>query len=112
MNMKRMVFAAIGIFVMLVIIAWSLHSMAHINEINQKRREKKEGEAIASQLITTTATTSIWDVLRETETTAMTEENLVSENPEESLSPEEATFAEPEEILSVPQSETVIIPVQ
>ena len=69
MNMKRIVFVTAGILIMLVIIFWTLHSMSHIDEINQKRRDKNQGEALASRIIETTATTSIWDSLRPTETT-------------------------------------------
>ena len=83
MNMKRIVFAAVGILVMLLIIGWMLHSITHIDEINQKRREKDKGEALASQIIMTTATTSIWDSLRQTETSGTEEGNQEgSENPE------------------------------
>ena len=89
MNMKRIVFVAVGILIMLVIMGWMLHSMAHIDEINQRRREKDAGEALASQIITTAATTSIWDSLRQTESEnesgQQNPENpdMPAENPEE-----------------------------
>ena len=91
MNMKRIVFAAVGILVMLLIIGWMLHSITHIDEINQKRREKDKGEMLASQIITTTATTSIWDSLRPTETTGTAESGQEenSENPENPDNPQE-----------------------
>jgi len=82
MNMKQIVFTAVGILIMLVIIGWMLHSMAHIDEINQKRREKNAGEALASQIITTTATTSIWDSLRQTEAPSGAEMESGQQNPE------------------------------
>ena len=82
MNMKRIVFVAAGILIMLLIMGFTLHSMSHIDELNQKRREQQKGEAIASRMVTTTVTTSIWDSLRTTETeTIQPEEN--SENPEQ-----------------------------
>ena len=70
MSMKQIVFFGVAILIVLVIIGWMLHSMAHVDEINQKRREQEQGEALASRIITTTATTSIWDVLRQSETVA------------------------------------------
>ena len=110
MNMKRIVFAAIGILIMLVILAFTLHSMSHVDEINQKRRDKERGEAIASKMIdSTTVTTSVWDRIRQTET------ETVSENPEESgetqesgLSEEEtAVFPDEENSTEAPQTEIV-----
>lgn len=70
MNMKRIVFVAVGILIMLAIMGYTLHSMSHIDEINEKRREQQKGEALASRLVTTAVTTSIWDSLRTTETAA------------------------------------------
>ncbi len=112
MSMKQIVFFGVAILIVLVIIGWMLHSMAHVDEINQKRREQEQGEALASRIITTTATTSIWDVLRQSETVVagtgtegsipaesgeMPAESLPDgeelptdeENPEEETSPEE-----------------------
>lgn len=82
MNMKRIVFVAVGILIMLVIMGFTLHSMRNIDEINQKRREQDKGEAIASRMVVTTATTSIWDSLRATETE--TETGSSGEIPQES----------------------------
>lgn len=118
MNMKRIVFAAGGILIMLVIIFFTLHSMAHIDEINQKRRDMNKGEAQASRIIMTTATTSIWDALREAAATEevppVTDEN--GEAVQETQSPEEENAEFPADTLSeenppVPQTytETVMI---
>ena len=98
MNMKRIVFIAVGILVMLGIIAWMLYSIAHVDEINQQRREKNRGEALASRMITTTATTSVWDALRQTET----ETNAPAVPGESAVIPEESDIA-PEE--SLPEEE-------
>ena len=38
MSMKQIVFFGVAILIVLVIIGWMLHSMAHVDEINQKRR--------------------------------------------------------------------------
>ncbi|MBR4320192.1 MAG: hypothetical protein IKP69_09145 [Oscillospiraceae bacterium] len=92
MNMKRIVFFGAAILVMVIIIAWVLHSMTHIDEINQERREKEKGAALASQMVITTETTSIWDVLRSTETTGVSGEN----NPENQQNPEEQPATAPE----------------
>ncbi len=91
MNMKRIVFAGVGILIMLVIIFWTLHSITHIDEINQKRRDKNQGEALASRIIETTATTSIWDSLRPTESGTDTSENSdeSGENQQETLNGEQ-----------------------
>ncbi|MDE5883603.1 MAG: hypothetical protein K2H29_00745 [Oscillospiraceae bacterium] len=94
MNMKRIVFVAAGILIMLVIMGFTLHSMTRIDELNQKHREQQKGEALASRLVTTVATTSVWDALRSTETeTIAPEEN--SENSENLEQPLESG-AEPE----------------
>lgn len=91
MNMKRIVFVAVGILIMLAIMGFTLHSMTKIDEMNQKRREQKEGEALASRLVTTVATTSVWDALRTTETETIpgnSENSGDFENPEYSNNPE------------------------
>lgn len=80
MNMKRIVFVAVGILIMLLIMGFTIYNINHIDEINQKRREQDKGEAIASRMVATTATTSIWDSLKATET-----ENI-EENTQESIS--------------------------
>ncbi|MBE6876370.1 MAG: hypothetical protein E7496_06565 [Ruminococcus sp.] len=125
MNMKRIVFAAGGILIMLIIIGITLHSMANINEINQKRREKEKGEAQASQIITTVATTSIWDSLRPTETEsgiAGEGEPMTNENGEVIQEATQAVNGENEEIMTenalseetapVPQTRTEAIVVR
>lgn len=116
MNMKRIVFFGVAILIVVIILAWVLYSMAHIDEINQKYREKEKGAALASQMVITTETTSIWDALRATETTAAASENDSDtqqnpENPEEqpATAPEGEEFEEdslPEENTPVPQTFT------
>ena len=112
MNMKRIVFAAVGILIMLVIMFFSIYTINHIDEINQRRRDKKAGEELASQLITTTATTSIWDALRPTETETL-ENSENSDNPEntggsptEAVSQEEPSESPFAETASIPQGQT------
>ena len=119
MNMKRIVFFGVAILIVVIILAWVLYSMAHIDEINQKYREKEKGAALASQMIVVTETTSIWDALRPVETATSTvqanSENQqnpeISENPEEqpATAPEGEEFEEdslPEENTPVPQTFT------
>lgn len=65
----RIVMIAAAFLVMFFIIGISLHSIQNISNANQKHKDKKEGEAIASIIAQTTATTSIWDYLREKEST-------------------------------------------
>jgi hypothetical protein len=64
--MKRIVAIAAGVLAMLLIIAYSIYSINHIEKINQKRRDSEEGRALASAIAETTATTSIWEYLRST----------------------------------------------
>ena len=117
MNMKRIVFAAGGILVMLVIIFFTLHSITHIDEINQKRRDKNKGEEMASRIITTTATTSIWDAIRQAaETESESDSPSADENGEniqetQAVNEENTDFRTQD--TSVPQTytETVILPV-
>ncbi len=105
MNMKRIVFATAGILIMLVIIFWTLHNITHIDEVNQKRREKNQGEALASRIIETTATTSIWDALRTTESETSASGNAAEsgeEIPQETVPGEEqdSDSAFPEDTLA------------
>ena len=115
MNMKRMVFIAAGILIGLLIIGWMLHSMAQVSEVNRKRREKEAGEAMASQIIVTTASTSIWDTLRQTAEPSETggESQANSENPEASGTYDENASA-PESGVpdAVPSNQTVTEVVQ
>ena len=64
--MKRIVWIAAAILVMICILGYGLHTLNKIDEVNKKRREKQAGEVLASQIIMTTATESIWDRLRAT----------------------------------------------
>lgn len=122
MNMKRIVFFGVAILIMVIIMAWVLHQMAHIDEINQEYREKEKGAALASQIVITTETTSIWDALRPAETAAATAEvysenqqnpefSETPENPEEqpATAPDEEISEEdslPEENMPIPQTFT------
>ena len=112
MNMKRIVFFGVAILIMVIIIAWVLHSMAHIDEINQQRREKDKGVALASQIVITPETTNIWDALRATEMAATTvqaysENQQNSENPEEQ--PATAPDAEVPEENSLPEENPPVV---
>lgn len=114
MNMKRIVFFGVAILIMVIIMGWVLHSMMHIDEINQERREKDKGEALASQIIATTATTSIWDALRPAETTTTTaqvySENQQNPDEQPATAPPEEEFQEgdtlTEENTPIPQTFT------
>lgn len=63
-NMKRMIWIAVALLVMIIIMGIGLHTLNHITEVNKERREKDKGEAIVAKILETTATTSIWDKLR------------------------------------------------
>ncbi len=71
-DMFRLVIITAAFLVMIIIIGVSLHSMKNISTANRKNQDKKEGEHIASIIAQTTATTSIWDYLRDKETTTQT----------------------------------------
>ncbi|MBD5143611.1 MAG: hypothetical protein HDT22_08415 [Ruminococcus sp.] len=110
MNMKRIVFVAVGILIMLLIMGFTIYNINHIDEINQKRREQDKGEAIASRMVATTATTSIWDSLRATETEmGNTEENTqnVQETFQESGEMLETEFTQEYEIENQVSTETI-----
>ena len=80
--MKRIVWIAAAILVMICILGYGLHTLNKIDEVNKKRREKQAGEVLASQIIMTTATESIWDRLR-----ATTEASTAVQNPENNEAP-------------------------
>lgn len=103
--MKRVIWVAVTVLIMIGIMGFGLHTLNNIEEVNQRRREKEKGEQLASQIAMTTATTSVWDMLRqttaatvpaasETEETQQLQE-VVSTQPEaeESVSPEVITEA-------------------
>ena len=87
--MKRLVWISVAMLVMVGILGYGLYTMRHIEEVNQRRREQNAGSEAAFRIVATTATTSIWDKLRETETTvdAAVESGEAdpNENPEETL---------------------------
>ena len=63
-NMKRMVWVAVAMLIMIGIMGFGLHSLNRITEVNKERREKDKGEAIVVKVLQTTAATDIWDKLR------------------------------------------------
>ena len=72
--MKRIVWAAVAILICMAILGYGLYTLRHISEVNQRRRESDAGKIEASQIVMTTATTSVWDYLRAQETTVGTGE--------------------------------------
>lgn len=70
--MKRIIWVAVTILIMLGIMGYGLHTLNHIEEVNQKRREKEAGEKFAATMMMTTATTSIWDKMRAAQATTST----------------------------------------
>ncbi len=63
-NMKRMIWVAVAMLIMIGIMGFGLHTLNKITEVNKERREKDKGEAIVARILETTATTSVWDKLR------------------------------------------------
>ena len=107
-NMKRVIWVGVTLLIMIAIMGFGLHTLNHISDVNQQRREKEEGEALASQFIgTEVPTTNVWQAIRqEQEITveAMTDENgqvMTDENGNVmTVPPEESTSvaADPVEI--------------
>ncbi len=95
-DMFRLVIITAAFLVMFLIIGVSLHSVKSANTANQINKDKKEGEHIASIIAQTTATTSIWDYLRDKETTTqtVTTDSLTTDVSGEELPAEENTSAE------------------
>ena len=79
--MKRVVWVAVTILIMIGILGYGLHTLNRIEEVNQQRREKDAGEDFVAKITMTTASTSIWDRLRETETAAAIEGGVPAEGP-------------------------------
>ncbi|MBR7039195.1 MAG: hypothetical protein IKI21_08090 [Oscillospiraceae bacterium] len=72
--MKRIVWAAVAILICMAILGYGMYTLRHISEVNRRRRESNAGKIEASQIVMTTATTSVWDYLRAQETTTYTGE--------------------------------------
>ncbi len=63
-NMKRMIWVAVAMLIMIGMMGFGLHSLNRITEVNKQRREKDKGEAFVAKILETTVTTSVWDKLR------------------------------------------------
>ena len=66
--MKRIVWIGVALLIMVLIMAFGLYTLNGIDRKNKEYRERKEGEAFASQVAVVHQTTSIYDKLRVTET--------------------------------------------
>lgn len=62
--MKRIVWVAVTILIMIAIMGVGLHTLNRIEDANQQRREQKAGEDFASKITVETETTSIWEKVR------------------------------------------------
>ena len=73
--MRRIVWIGAALLIMVGIFGYAMFTMRGIEQVNQERREKNAGQEIVNDMIAaTTATTSVWDRLRTTETTVVTGE--------------------------------------
>ncbi len=63
--MKRIVWIAVTILIMIAIMGFGLHTLNQISEVNQQRHEKEAGEEFAAKVVMVTETTSIWEKVRE-----------------------------------------------
>ena len=66
--MKRIVWISVALLIMVLIMAFGLHTLNDIDKKNKEYRQRKEGEAFASKVAIVPQTTSIYDKLRVTET--------------------------------------------
>lgn len=66
--MKRIVWIAAALLVMIGIMSYGMYTMRHISQVNQQRREQEAAKDYAAKIVLTTETTDIWDKLRPTET--------------------------------------------
>lgn len=76
--MKRIVWIAVAILIMLGIMGYGLHTLNSITEVNKRRHEKEQGEQLASQFAISTTTISIWERLKQT---TAPQDNPPQENP-------------------------------
>ncbi len=85
--MKRVVWVAVTLLIMIGILGYGLHTLDRIDEVNRQRREKEAGNDFVAKIAMTTASTSIWDRLRETETSVSPEGSAPAEVPVGDVSP-------------------------
>ncbi len=76
-DLIRIVAIAAAFLVMFGIIGIAIYSINNVDTINQKHREEEEGKNIAASIVQTTATTSVWDLLRATEETTETADSAL-----------------------------------
>ncbi len=97
--MKRMVWIAATLLIMIAILGFGLHTLNDIDKKNKEYREQKEGQAVASMIAVIPATTSVWDRLRATETAAAVDAAPApapaNEQPAEQIVPEAPAGNEP-----------------
>ncbi len=75
--MKRVVWIAVTILIMIGIMGYALHTMKNISKVNQERREKEAAKQEVSQIVIVPETTNIYDKLRPTETSETAEGEAV-----------------------------------
>ena len=98
--MRRLVWIGAALLIMVGIFGYAMFTMRNIEQVNQQRREKDAGNDVVAQIVATTETTNIWDMLRPTETeTGETEAVGDTENPDSmkrAVNPDETETTEEE----------------
>ena len=110
--MRRLVWIGAALLIMVAIFGYAMFTMRNIEAVNQRRREKDAGNDVVAQIVATTATTNIWDMLRPTETETVSTESVgdtddpnrmheainpnATESPEEEFSETDIVFEESE----------------
>lgn len=108
--MKRIVWAAVAMLVMVIILGIGLHTLNEIDRKNKEYREKEAGQAFASQIAIVTETTSIWDRLRATTASSADAESSgepqeAPQVPVEAQQPENGEESTGQEVISPEVSE-------
>ena len=108
--MKRIVWVGVTILIMICIMGFGLHTLNHIDDVNQARREKERGEDIAYQIVMTTATTSIWERLRATTEMPQNELPQADASAEGSLSEGAQEVGDMPSTMPVQEEEQPVVP--
>lgn len=77
--MKRIVWVAATILIMICIMGYGIFSMKQIEKVNQERREKESAKQAVSQIVLVTETTNVYDRYRSTEDSQAAYENETAE---------------------------------
>lgn len=105
--MRRIVWISVALLIMVGIMGYALFTMRNIEKVNKRRHDEDAGKDAAIVIAATTATTSIWDALRATETTTATGSETSADAPAEPTQDgEESPDTAPADGTDVPEDQT------